>query len=300
MHIDALESRSLMSVSVDVPAQTLTINGRDGIQGDDVITAKVEAGLLKVSDNGADFSITASSIKKIFIFAKAGADQITLAPSVTQRAVVFSGSGGAGGAGDEIQTGSGNDEIRLQSPFSTARGGSGNDYITNEVGASGLYGEAGNDQLLSRLVADGDSFYDGGPGYDAADYSAAKGGLVIRNGQTGTYAADTGNPPIVSGATDDTLVNFEGFYGGSGDDFIYGDNNSNLLRGNGGNDYLQGNGGADTIEGGAGTNTLVGNDGNDIFRSRNGAKDTVIGGSGFDQAQSDAIDVLNSIEAAIP
>ena len=118
MRIEPLEARRLLSVSFDVPRKTLTVIGRDqSFNGppDDVITVRVEHGLLRVSDNGAGFGVTASAVRTIVIDGRFGRDRITLAPSVTQRAIVYSGMGGSGGGGDDdIQTGSGNETIYLQ------------------------------------------------------------------------------------------------------------------------------------------------------------------------------------------
>lgn len=299
MRIETLELRRLLSVSLDVPAKTLTIEGKDGIQGDDVISASVADGKLTVDDNGAMFAVTSSAVKSIVVYLRAGGDHLTLAPSVTQRAVVYSGSGAANAAGDEIQTGSGNDEIHLESNFSTASGGAGDDVLYNHKGINILHGNGGNDRFVADRPSD-ENAYDGGLGYDTADFSGVTDGVVLRNGETGRYAPNSGNPPVVDGPSHDFISEVEAFFGGSGNDYIYGDGSSNRLKGNGGNDYISGAGGNDTIDGGGGHNVLFGGQGNDLFYTRNGVGDYVNGGTGFDRAQSDAFDTLDSIEGLIP
>lgn len=297
MHFDSLESRRLMSVSFDVPAKTLTVQGSDA---DDVVSVKVSGGLLQVTDNGAVFSVTASAVKKIFVFTKDGADNITLDPSVTIASHLDSGPNTITDAGDQVQGGSGPDIIHLRSANGAASGGAGNDVLYNYIGLTELRGQGGNDQLVNKTTATTESLYDGGSGYDLVNFSSATVGLVLRNGTSGKYFPDTGNPPIVDGSNSDTIANAESLYGGSGNDFIYGDDNSNYLKGNGGNDHIRGGGGNDVLDGGAGNDAVFGEAGHDTLYLRDGFNDYGNGGSGTDSAQSNAGDILDSIENAIP
>jgi probable HAF family extracellular repeat protein len=81
-----------------------------------------------------------------------------------------------------------------------------------------------------------------------------------------------GNDTIVGGGGNDFL------YGGPGADRIYGGAGNDTLSGGSGNDRLYGDGGSDAFDGGSG---------NDILASRDGARDTLVGGTGINYAQID-------------
>ncbi len=125
---------------------------------------------------------------------------------------------------------------------------------------------------------------------------------------------------ITGGNGDDTIQGGGGadtIQGGAGNDFItgnggndrlYGDAGGDYLQGNDGKDYLFGGDGNDTLFGGAGADTLTGDDGNDqlygqsgddVFHSRDNTSDTLVGGSGYHQAQRDSMDVGNGISAVL-
>ena len=296
MLIENLETRRMMSVSLNASTHVLTITGTDN---PDAITVKVVNGLLNVKDNGASKTFALPAVQKLAIFARAGADQVTLDQNVLVPSVIDSGTGHpAGGPGDVIQGGGGKDTIHLRADFAKARGGNNSDAIYNYGGFNSVRGEAGNDILSSKRTSVSDSSYDGGSGTDTIDYSAASSGLVIRNGQSGVYAEGTGIPPVVLGFAVDGVAGFENFYGGKGNDFIFGNGANNLIRGNGGNDYIRGGGGNDTLVGGAGEDAMFGDDGNDVFYSKDGVKDFLSGGAGYDKANLDFVDILNSVEAS--
>jgi len=71
----------------------------------------------------------------------------------------------------------------------------------------------------------------------------------------------------------------------------------NLLVGTRGNDVLCGLGGNDTLRGLAGNDRLVGGGGSDTFYARDGFRDVLVGGTGFDRARVDSKDVRRSIAA---
>ncbi|MCX8504105.1 MAG: hypothetical protein ORN52_09035, partial [Beijerinckiaceae bacterium] len=91
---------------------------------------------------------------------------------------------------------------------------------------------------------------------DVLDYSYYTGtnglSVNIANINSGTAATIT----LVSGSDVDTVKNFEGIIGGSGNDTFTGDGNANYINGGIGDDSLTGGGGADTLSGGAGNDTL--------------------------------------------
>jgi Ca2+-binding RTX toxin-like protein len=86
----------------------------------------------------------------------------------------------------------------------------------------------------------------------------------------------------------DPYYNSSELHGGAGDD---------ELDGRGRQDELFGGAGNDVVRGGRGRDVLGGGPGNDKLWARDGFKDVVRGGSGFDRARRDALDSLVSIEA---
>ena len=323
MLLENLESRRLMSVSLDPASKLLTVTGTNEA---DVISANVQNKQLKVTDNGVTRTYALSAVKKIAVYAKAGADAVTIDPSVFLPTFIDTGVGHpTGGLGDEVRGGSGPDTVHVYSFLADVFAGAGDDRLVNYGTQNSLYGEAGNDTFVSRAQGGGvsDSGYVGGAGGDTMDYSAATKGLLIRTNGAGEYVPGTGIPPFVPGFARDAVAGMENLYGGSGDDFVFGDAAHNVLRGNGGNDYVRGGGGDDKLYGGADADALFGDDGNDyvegndghdflsagagtdalhggngddVFYSRDGAKDFVSGGAGHDKAARDAVDVLNSVE----
>lgn len=130
------------------------------------------------------------------------------------------------------------------------------------------------------------------------------------------------------GAGDDTFTaggnghSFDGeagddvFVGSPASDFFEGGPGEDELNGGGGADDLIGGGGADTIRGGqgrdglfagSGNDLLIGGDGGDFLaagpgddeiRARDGVRDRIPGGRGFDRARVDRrLDLVSSIEA---
>lgn len=296
MLFESLEDRRLMSVSLNVASGLLTVQGKDDWMNTDVITAKVQAGQLKVNDNGIVHSFPVASVKKIAIYARKGADTVKLDATVNIPSFIDSGAGHpAGGTGDYIQGGSGKDTILLKSSFSTAYGGGNADVLENHGGYNKFYGEAGNDRLVNKHGGTSESGWDGGSGVDTMDYSAHTENMVLRNGVVGWYYPDT-TPPVVAGPGADSVANCENFFAGKGDDYIYGTSAANILKGNAGNDVIRGGDGNDAIYGGTGEDALFGEAGNDSLFSKDGIKDFLSGGSGTDSGNKDAIDIINSVE----
>jgi Ca2+-binding RTX toxin-like protein len=136
------------------------------------------------------------------------------------------------------------------SNFEGIIGGSGNDSLTGDLQANVLTGNAGNDTLSGGAGADS---LDGGTGTgDVLDYSYVTGNLVLS-----VATATSGNYSVAGSTTDvDTLKNFEGIIGGSGNDSFTGNASANYLGGNAGNDTLTGNTG-DTLVGGDGNDSMI-------------------------------------------
>jgi Ca2+-binding RTX toxin-like protein len=296
-----------------------------------VIGAKVVDSQLVVKDNGPAYKFNLSAVKQIKVFAKEGADIVTIDANVFTPAYIDTGNG-AGTLGDTVQSGSGNDTIVVNSAYTNAKGGKGNDTLINKVGISGLYGEDGNDVLKSPFSSgSSDSIYDGGAGADEIRYAetdsgtsgAGTQGLLFKGGKVGNYSLDALKNPFFNGPGQDGLNSVENItatngndyiytglykakvkaqgghdqvYGGAFDDDLRGGSGNDALFGNGGNDYIEGNAGNDFLSGGGGSNALHGNDGDDVFYSKNGVQDFLAGGAGNDKATRDAIDILNSVE----
>lgn len=80
-------------------------------------------------------------------------------------------------------------------------------------------------------------------------------------------------------------------------DTMCGGGGRDTLNGLRGNDRLFGGSGADTLTGNAGKDRFFGGAGNDTFFSRDGFRDVLNGGTGFDRARVNASDSRRSIEA---
>jgi Ca2+-binding RTX toxin-like protein len=104
-----------------------------------------------------------------------------------------------------------------------------------------IFGSDGDDTING---AGGDDVMDGRGGFDFVDFSSSGAPVVIELG--------TGN---ATGQGTDTVLDFEGVIGSTGNDTITGDSANNVLRGNNGNDVLDGRDGDDELDGGFGTDT---------------------------------------------
>lgn len=173
-----------------------------------------------------------------------------------------------------------NDTLTGNELANTLRGLGGNDRLTGLLGNDTLDGGTGDDTFVESSVSSGADVYIGGTGLDSVDYRARTAGLRIDL----DGAADDG----ASGEGDNVRADVEYVYGGSGNDTLGGNAYSNRLFGGNGNDVLTGGGGADVLDGGAG---------NDVLYGRDGVRDTLLGGTGTDKAQRDAIDTVASIES---
>ena len=280
MQFESLESRRLMSVSLNPTTGLLTATGT---AGDDAITATVVNATLKVTENGVTKSFVVGKVKKIEVNGLAGYDRIKLDASVKVNAVLRGGgSPGSPIDGDDITGGSGNDVIYGSHDAGTLVGGAGNDTIHVNGGDKAVFGGAGDDKFVN---GGGQNYFEGGAGLDTVDYSASTEGLLLGN-QSALIAAGFG--PYSAGSQGDIIGDdVEVILGGKGNDRIYGGAGVNRLFGNGGNDYLNGGGGSDALFGGDGNDTLV---------SRDGTSDFLSGGLGTDSAKKDSLDTTIGVE----
>ena len=87
------------------------------------------------------------------------------------------------------------------------------------------------------------------------------------------------------------------FYAGTNRaETITGSKANDVLVGRGGNDVLRGGTGNDRLYGGPGKDVLAGEVGNDRLYARDGVRETVNGGPGFDEAWLDRLDVARNVE----
>lgn len=295
MRFESLESRRLMSVSLDPVSKVLTIQGTSNV---DVISANLlNATTLQVKDNATTINFGLNTVAKIVVNAGSGADQVTIGAAVTLPTVLDSGfAGPTMNDQDVIRGGGGKDIIHLRASFSQAFGGSNADTIYVYGSTNTIHGDGGNDLLVNKVGTPRDSGYYGDAGNDTIDCSENIAGLLLQNNRVMLYYKGSGIPPAGDSAVFDTLFGWENFYGGKGDDFIYGNAANNYIRGNAGNDYIRGAGGDDGLDGGPGEDALYGEAGNDYFYAKDSTRDFLSGGLGTDKARKDAIDVLNSIE----
>jgi Ca2+-binding RTX toxin-like protein len=166
------------------------------------------------------------------------------------------------------------------SNFEGVIGGWGNDTIAGEAGDNVLDGGSGDDNITGGA---GNDVLNGDSGMDIVSYASETVGVKVYLGLTTAQF-------ISAEAGTDTLSNFEGVIGGSGNDTLSGGVGNNVLDGGAGVDFvsyasetdgvnvnlglttaqlISANAGTDTllnfegVIGGSGNNTLLGGAGND-------------------------------------
>jgi Ca2+-binding RTX toxin-like protein len=101
-------------------------------------------------------------------------------------------------------------------------------------------------------------------------------------------SAGTNGPDVLVG---DKNANW--IHGGAGGDAIYGLAGNDVLFGDAGNDQVWGGPGDDIMYGGPGQDTMVGRWGNDRIYVRDGHRDFVHCGAGYDTVIADRVDVID-------
>jgi serralysin len=213
-----------------------------------------------------------------------------------------------GNVGANVITGNtGNDTLVGLLGNDTMFGGGGEDYLYGGTGSDYLYGGAGLDVMIGE---DGGDVMNGGDG-DGYFYSGTGGNIMTGgidndvfisegfydamaggDGHNQYYRYATGQTSVTGGAGIDefsggTLVSWDAFSGGAGNDIalggggsdtLYGGDDDDFLVGEDDNDSLYGDNGSDQIYGGVGNNRMFGGAGNDVFISE-GQYDTIDGGA---------------------
>jgi Ca2+-binding RTX toxin-like protein len=194
-------------------------------------------------------------------------------------------------------------------------GGGGNDVLVARGGDNVLSAAPGT---LTFFVIDGagNNLINGG-GNGVIDEQLAPQGVNV-NLQTGNVSGGFGGAASASGVSS--------IIGSEFNDILIGNASGGTIIGLNGNDLIEGGPvGGDTLVSGGGGNTtfcasvsceisgtnasafpgtagdvLIGGSGDDTFFVRNGVVDTVIGGSGFNEAQADPNDSLTNIAELLP
>lgn len=200
-----------------------------------------------------------------------------------QAGVDGAGAGGSGAAADNVAA-SFNGKITGTGQPDTITGGTGHDQ---------LFGGPGIDTIRGGVIGatnDGNDLIDGGAGGDALDGGTGA-NTVDYSTRTANLTVDlTDAAPDGEAGEGDTLTNFSGIRGGSGNDTlklapVNTSDAAALVLGRG----VDGNGGNDVIVGTAGVEVLNGGPGNDTITAL-GGPDRLIGGDGDDQLDGGAAD----------
>ncbi|HEY7036715.1 MAG TPA: hypothetical protein VH482_35635, partial [Thermomicrobiales bacterium] len=195
---------------------------------------------------------------------------------------LMGGGGGdslIGGNGDDSLDGGagGDDVLRGDNEYATEDPAPGSDTLSGRNGDDTLYGNEGDDLLVG---GNGSDSILGGDGND--DITGHRGNDVLHG--------DDGNDTLAGNDDDDEL------WGDAGNDLIDGGYGDDDLNDGAGDDTLYGGFGNDTIGGVEGADLILAGDGDDVLFSRDGIRDRVDGGPGYDYWSSEDIDKSSSIE----
>lgn len=325
--IESLENRQLLSASL--VNGTLTTTGKATA---DNIYVTIGAGnkINVYEDWKITGSFSAGSVKKINCSVGDGNDYVYIGSIGAIPATIDGGKGNdniAGGYGNDIITGGDGDDTLNGGPGNDkVDGGNGNDGVSGDVGNDTLLGGAGNDLITGGTGDDtmdgglGADTFRGGAGSDIVTYATRTNPVFVDITSSPTERGDDGElnehdwvevdtENVIGGKGNDVLIgtvvttgstsgiNFNNkLIGGGGNDKLLGLSGNDTLQGGDGNDDLQGGDGNDILEGNAGIDKFSGGAGDDTLKSRDGVKETLDGGLGTDSAQSDALDILASVE----
>jgi hypothetical protein len=151
-----------------------------------------------------------------------------------------------------------------------ALGGDGNDGLFSGPAVDRLDGGTGSDSVGGGLGRD-EMF--GGPDLDTVFYTDHSADVIVDLDNAGNDGQAGEN---------DLVQDFEGIFGGGGNDVLTGNDGLNDLSGGNGADRITGGGGFDRIEGG---------DGNDTIFAADGLADTIDCAAGADVAFTDDVDI---------
>jgi Ca2+-binding RTX toxin-like protein len=230
-------------------------------------------------------------------------DAVNLADSSVEH--ILGGRGNdtlVGDAGNNRITGRlGDDTIEGGDGVDLLFGDEGNDYVKGGPnppsfpGFEEVQGGPGNDRLDG---GPGDDSILGGDGVDFLDYTARTAPVSVTLGDGLANEGEAGENDVVNVGSFDTV---EDAGTGSGNDVLIGSDGNNILDGGSGDDRIDGLNGRDEISGREGNDDLTGGDegdfifgqqGDDVFRARDGFRDEGDCGEGADVVYADLADVF--------
>jgi Ca2+-binding RTX toxin-like protein len=233
---------------------------------------------------------------------------------------------------DTMQGNAGNDDMYGGGENDTLNGNADDDYIEGNGGTDTLYGDAGQDDLVGGTSQGGggqpdgaDTIYGGSNGpalaYDF-DVIAGDNASIVRAQNGGVYVTDdfapdtmgvvrrivtlydvatTTSPALANTSGGDTLFGEDGFdimYGQGGDEVdMSGGSGNDVMYGNEGDDVMLGNDGQDDLIGGTGRTKS--DDPSTAVDGRLDGADTITGGSGTPDADTDDYDVILGDNATV-
>lgn len=161
--------------------------------------------------------------------------------------------------------------------------------------------------LLVVRLSNGTLSVHGSNAADRVSISSSNGMITATlNGRSTTFKASQVQKVVVFAFAGNDSVNCSSLsipttlWGGAGKDTLFGSQADDLIYGGADDDVIYGRSGNDMLDGGTGHNSLHGGAGNDVLYSRNGAVDTVDGGSGTNSAQIDSLlDNVSLVQALL-
>lgn len=167
------------------------------------------------------------------------------------------------------------------------RGTDDGDKLRGTTAGDAIFGRDGDDEVKALS---GHDCIDAGPDDDNVNGGAGDDSMIGGSGKD-KLDGDTGADRLFGQAGDDVLA------GGSARDMLAGGEGNDRLDGGSAADRLFGERGADRlVAGDSGASLLDGGAGNDRLDARNGERDTVKCGSGFDRAVVDRVDRTSGCE----
>ena len=241
-----------------------------------------------------------------------------------------------GSLDDVIEGGAGDDRLVPRGGNDRVDGGAGDDFLVElgGAGANTLLGGAGDDTFVADGDADSADRFEGGDGFDTADYGQRAEGVSLtidgapNDGADGEGDFLGGDVELLIGGAGDDLLSLVGIpadapapdargyaalarglggndtiIGSPAPDSLLGGEGDDQIDGMAGDDTLLGNEGGDTLDGGEGDDRIDGGEGGDLLRGEAG-DDTLASGFGDDTldggAGDDALDALEGDDLLLP
>jgi serralysin len=244
--------------------------------------------------NGGDMALT--------IYDQGGTDLLDFSTSTRNDRIdmnggTFSNVGGIiGNVGiargtviENLEAGSGNDNIIGNAVANVINANAGNDTITSGDGFDTIHGGDGDDRLWAGNGNDlafggaGNDMIGGMEGFDTI-WGGGGNDIIWGGGWSDTLGGAQGNDSIMGDNGNDLVWGGDGndtIDGGAHNDTLRGGSNNDLIRGGDGNDDVNGGWGWDDLDGGEGNDLVDGFMGNDVVRG-GGGNDLLLGGAGND------------------